>query len=1554
MTFVALFALISCKAEFRLHSHSGSWCDYWTGLGLVNIQVIQRGLSHTSNVRFNMTLEDQYGNEYFANCTIEAETDNDDKEEEEELKEEETELVDVDIVTSKESVPRAYCYFTPPKLSDNLKYKENSLNSESEDKLQVADDFYVIAQKCNTLEEAEKIGNISLSFRQVNSFEQKDDVITFMFYGLTTEVIEINYEIIIEIYLFLEGGVKEEKTRQAICKPEEAVKPSPGKPMQSPFKCEIKGLEGKKFHTFNFFSSEFISGVPFENKILLDPVLTAEAIKNGTVEDCSLPEVKDKVPTMFVIESIDGTSCESKGTFKIVGKLGAEITEETKLHIPMTFPDAIESICTLPVAKPDEEVDIECKFAGESDNLPLIFEQRTLKHGKGEFLIGKGRSEPMTCINGELKFAQKLLDLSLSFRQLNEFKFSQNSGEITFNFFGLTTERIEKNSQIVLMVYLILEGGALDTTLSEATCILGDEVNPTKGQAQADFACKIGGLDKTKKYTSFELSQSEYVVGIPKVKTLLDPVKTAKAIEKGELVDFSLTENKEKVPVLFTPESIDGSMCSYFGEYTIIGNVNTEIEKTIELKIPVTYPEDAMSQCTIDKTPAGKAELRCVMGEQLLEESVMFEQQVLRDGMNEVLTLESIKSKDNLTCAEGNITVNDEPTDEPATDKTSDESTDKGSDETTDKGKDESTDEEGVEFDIVKKRAEIKISFRQINDFSCSSGTITVVLFALITEKCEIGEEVKIKVNLISTTGEVEEEAKEMTCVLESEVEPEEGKSKQGKFKCTQKVEGNYYSLRLNSSDSLSGIPTEEVLLDPKLTAMAIKKDQLLDYSKTENQGEDKMPATLDVQTINVQEGKEIIIVGNLSKEMTSDMKFTLPLTYPEGVVMICSPTKNEDLKVEFTCKIDSEIDDEPIILEQQIIKDGPKEVVNFGGFKSEKNITCSNGVLLEAEERVKIPIAFRQVSHLVKKDTGLEFFFAGLISEKKPADFKLIMKIVVVINEIKKEKDAVCTLQNNVESGDDQVQGNFNCEVALEEAELKEIKIEDTEAIQISSNNEQIAGVFDLEEEDKSPKATDIAIEETKKAQREEKNMTELAECLDYAVEENIKIVPPAFEVVSIAEDIKETCHKNGKFRIKGKFSKSIHEKKSFMLPLSFPPSQIKCNVHNAESGEEVDVACKVQKGFKKVKSFAFERRMVKKRHKEMVFFKSKKIDIGQPIECENYNTIRLHKVKERKKANFSFLQLSKFEAVGRKPQFFLALTRRNKVEFKTMHISIRVKVRALLNNLRQLEDSSAVIDMTSTCTVELKSEGGNAAGLKCLGDKDASGTPILVKLNNDEIPDISGIPDDADPSELPNKIDYSDPAKLNLIDGLPTVDIESVNGDKCEDDGSYTIKGKVSSGELTDHSNVEIPFGYPDASGLCDVKVNDKDVTMNCKSKDKFEASSIMFESTVLQDSENKEIFQINEFTNPTKIACIISVNSEGTGANNKTEPVDDDDSIHNLPTKKKSDRGLTGGAIAAIVISSVVVLAIAGILIALGLRKRSQPVPVNNNSTLNNLTV
>ena len=54
-------------------------------------------------------------------------------------------------------------------------------------------------------------------------------------------------------------------------------------------------------------------------------------------------------------------------------------------------------------------------------------------------------------------------------------------------------------------------------------------------------------------------------------------------------------------------------------------------------------------------------------------------------------------------------------------------------------------------------------------------------------------------------------------------------------------------------------------------------------------------------------------------------------------------------------------------------IKDGGEEVLTIRGIASEENITCSDGLLQEAEERTNINVAFRQISKL--KDNGSNGF---------------------------------------------------------------------------------------------------------------------------------------------------------------------------------------------------------------------------------------------------------------------------------------------------------------------------------------------------------------------------------------------------------------------------------------------------------------------------------------------------------------------------------------------------------------------------------------------------
>ena len=158
-----------------------------------------------------------------------------------------------------------------------------------------------------------------------------------------------------------------------------------------------------------------------------------------------------------------------------------------------------------------------------------------------------------------------------------------------------------------------------------------------------------------------------------------------------------------------------------------------------------------------------------------------------------------------------------------------------------------------------------------------------------------------------------------------------------------------------------------------------------------------------------------------------------------------------------------------------------------------------------------------------------------------------------------------------------------------------------------------------------------------------------------------------------------------------------------------------------------------------------------------------------------------------------------------------------------------------------------------------------------------------------------------------------------------------------------------------------------------------------MNCQNKEEFEASTIMFDTMIVKDSNEKELFKIKDYINQDKLSCIVSVKSDpepenknsteyteptpsqGTAPNSapKTDTINNnstttEEGINYFPISKKNSRGLSGGAIAAIVICSVIALAVVGALIALGISKSRSPVapvqPVTSNivsSTLNNLS-
>ena len=1401
-----------------------------------------------------------------------------------------------------------------------------------------------------------------------------------------------------------------------------------------------------------FLHSDFIAGVPTE-EVYLNPYLTYLEILKGNILDYSLPENKVKVPSMFITESIQDLNCESKGTFKINGVIGDEVTEMKKVSIPLTFPSGVEVICKLPPSEAQGKVEMECKFGGEMDKQSLIIEQRVVKEGNEEVFIFDGaKSKPLTCTNGELKAAEEKLDVKLSFRQVNKFK--QIGEKITFDFFGLTTQNLEIGQTIEMWLYLLLPDGKKEKTERKALCKLLESVSPKKGeQVQADFSCEIDGLDSKISYSSFEISYSDDFAGLPDNEVLLDPEKTRIAIENGELDDFSLPTNKNKVPLLFESTKISETTCLSNGQFTISGNVNTEIEKDLEFIIPVSYPESLESKCTLSKSNKKAVEMLCVLGGELSEQSLIFEQQVIRDGLKEVLTLGGIKS-DAFSCSKGDISIGNSTQDETSTKTSSDKSQsdkpssdkvssdkshgdkdssdeshgDKDSSDKSHDGKDDEkdssdqshggkesddkadnstsissdksspdpetekpdtpsagddededanlTDEEVIKKDDTKaleeaeQKLKVSLSFRQLNGFSQQGDTITFYFFGLTTQKLKKGFEFSMFSQLILMSGEREEEKREAKCVLQEDASPENGQSVQANFKCTiSSLTKQYYSFSLTSCDSIAGIPTDGKLLDPVLTAQAIKKGELLDYSLEENKGSNKIPALFTSKSINSDKCKTdgtISIQGSLSKELEKDLNFKVPLSYPSGIELSCTLAKGEK---EISCKLDREVEDK-VMLEQTVIKDGLLEVLTLGKVSSDGNVQCSNAVLLEAEEKAKVKISFRQVSHFVKNGrNGFNFFLASFVSQSLVVNYQIKIKIFIVIKGVKKEKEATCKLQSAVNPGENSsTQGDFLCEGKVEEEEYKEINFEDSKSVTVSSENEELAGCSELTDGQDSPIETDAGIKETNEAKDANATISELAEVVDYHKEENKVKVPPTFKITRI-EDV-EQCRKKSKFKIFGKFNQHISKVLKFDLPLTFPASKIKCKVTEAKKDEEVELECKVLKEFTKVKNFVFEQRMIKKRKKEVVLVKSFSLGFKSEIKSENYNKLKLKRAQKKQKLHFSFLQVSKFKPRNNLVNFFMAIFLRKRVQVTTIRISIKVRVK-ITRSARALEEGVESLILPINCAVDASTD--SAAGLNCAADTATQGEPLGMIIDPDETDTIAGVPENADPSLSTNEVDYSNKENLDKLDSLPTVTISSINGDDCSTEGSYVIEGTYDKGDLKDASNIEIPFSTVDSSGLCRLKVGDNNkITLNCENKEQFDISTIGFEPMSIKDADGKLLFNLDSYTNPQQFGCVISLNSEPVSNNTQNEEGNKDDNngeesgnnggesgnnggesgnnggeesgnsgeesdidenkSFNKASRKESSSGLTGGAIAAIIICVIVVLAIVGVLIGL----------------------
>ena len=1193
-----------------------------------------------------------------------------------------------------------------------------------------------------------------------------------------------------------------------------------------------------------------------------------------------------------------------------------------------------------------EAKDVSDKFSSDEESDKILDSNKGLLSDEAGLLSDSNELSSIILDKGKS-------EVRLSFRQVSGF----NPTAFTFSFFGLTTQDIPIDFSFTFMIFLITEQGK--GTPVEAKCTIKEAVE--LGDLlikQAEFICSFA--ETTINFISIAIASCDEVAGLPTDETLLNPKLTDDIIAN----DPSKDKSKQEPPSLaqVNMDSFDFSTVDkgYFEFKLTLDKLNEGIAegKTfdlifngIQLLFQILKIEGNI--LTFDVSIFGK----------LQNQPIAFEQTVVKiDGVEAVeafvlpgflttsITTEGIpppkdsgiKESEGLSDNAGSSSIDESG----STDKELDKA---GSDEGSEQVREDSTEPAGTnqgtngtnpentnqqepgtknqigpnetitdspDLEEEKKEAAAKlvifITFRQINGFAFKPGTISFNFFALITQSLTAPHPIKLLFNLITTEG-MEDTATEIECKLEKSVEVKEGDTQQASFKC-EKTELDpkivYSGLRLNSSEEIAGIPSEdEILLNPALADEAITNGELSDAKET------KVPISFEFESLETQtcnkDGK-FLLKGKFEKDINILNKFSIPLTFPPEAKMTCSLEADG-----IQCIADEQLEGS-VMIEQQIITDGAEELFILKKV-DQTGIKCENGLEIKAEEKIKVDISFRQVSNIERKagGNGLRFFFAAFVNNNLKQGYEIQMKVIVIINNEEKEKNAICTLEKAVNAvKGTKTQADFYCEVALEKGE--EVKPED---LVVSPYNENIGGCEEVTLEELRPYLTDQAIQESSESP--------LSQVIDFKEEANKKKVPPTFTIESMNFN---KCSKKGKIKIEGKFSQAITEEMTFELPFSFPKTKVKCTVESAEANATATITCKMQKvkGRLKFTNLLIEPRLIKKKRLEMLYIEQKQLTLeGQ--NCLDYNEIKKEHARQRKVAPFTFLQLGR--PAGYSGLFFLALTRKEfKNPFSTLVLKINVTLTVEQRRRRNLETLELDEPISVSCSPKSDAQTNNSVALDCSNDDGKELNPVSTELEDDR---FAGAPEEIIVDKNPD-LDYSKIDTLKDFDNLPSVTITDIKSNNCSTKGQYVIEANYT-GELKESGvkhEIKIPFATPDSNGLCTMKVDSssKKLTLNCDNTESFDVSEIIISpQTVYNETDSTPLFKItNDSTAPSQFACEISDDNYVPPKKNTTN--DGGNKASQTARYRKNSSGLGGGAIAGIVIASVVVIGIVGALIAL----------------------
>ena len=745
-------------------------------------------------------------------------------------------------------------------------------------------------------------------------------------------------------------------------------------------------------------------------------------------------------------------------------------------------------------------------------------------------------------------------NITLSFRQINNFD-QKDTSKIEFDLYTLTMEEeLSKGFKIPIYVNLIHTNGTRVEEPTEAICTLNYDIKGNTASSLAYFRCSIENLEEI--YYSFRYNYSDYIFGVPNDEIALDPILTKKSIKKNKIIDSS---DESNLPPTFIIGTMIHENCKDNGVLTFLGNISKSINDQVVFTLPLLNLEGTSLYCNLNGT---EGKMECKIDREIEGKTIEITQTIIKEGINEVLLLGSFMPEEQITCANAIYL----------------ESTEKSS---------------------------ITISFRQVSHFEKKSNGFSFYFISLLSKEYKKGYNLNLKMDVEIKRKYVKKNA---NCILEEDASPAAGALVQANFLCSVDLSPSEYSntnfntIRVSqANDKIGGISNlNEITENPYKTDLAIKeikekrakKEYISEYADIVDYLEEKVEINpiFNIDYIKDADTCEytgkFILVGAPTDNITEDVKFDLPLSYPNDILRCEMITSKKNDYIEIICKsLFGFKGVEYIIFEQRLITKKNKEIIIIPNkqIKLNKTINCidyNSAKISLVKKRSTSGLFFLQVSKFAPLLNSFNFFLALTRRETKvpfkqnhqiPVKLKFPSKMLLRnLEEVLYGITAKCDINNELQT--DYAAG-YNCSNSDSfsgtplSMEIEANKIEDIEGIPYSANPDKL-------------------------------NYN-----IDYSLLQNLKNIDnlPTAEIQNINAD---TCSENGIFNITAILNKSDNLKSNYSdvwIMFSVPETRGLCEITIKE--KNMTMTCQNEENFYITQVF-IERQAVQDSEGNEIFF--------------------------------------------------------------------------------------------------------------------------------------------------------------------------------------------------------------------------------------------------------------------------------------------------------------------------------------------------------------